>query len=261
MARSICGPNGLRQLLHRVTAIPETVPEYSSTLEPSESTTDTQSIGKYSSATHAEYMRLARRRWRDLVDAIRHSESGDVQHLKTLARLAYDVRRSASFRAYLQHVVHHSDFNLWEVIKKLGKISRFYRCSVTFVGAAVEAGKASTDFRMALVPSCIRTIQVLSGVTVNRLCSRVPLLSTRLDRRASQAKLFLRRRLHYIVHAEMLLLLFYEEHSNIRRAENYIGLSKQSCFLCDNFIRIHGTFSTQGGHQQLYGHCLNRCIL
>lgn len=50
----------------------------------------------------------------------------------------------------------------------------------------------------------------------------------------------------------MLLLTFYEEHPQITLATNYIGISKRSCYLRANFIRIHNVFTIEGQHQQLY---------
>lgn len=50
----------------------------------------------------------------------------------------------------------------------------------------------------------------------------------------------------------MQLLLFCETHTDIRLVRNYLGLSKRSCYLCAAFIRFHGQFVMEGGHQQLY---------
>lgn len=53
------------------------------------------------------------------------------------------------------------------------------------------------------------------------------------------------------VHAEIQLLVHYELASP-HLMPRTIGISKQSCFLCDSFIQAHGQFSITGAHRQMF---------
>lgn len=53
------------------------------------------------------------------------------------------------------------------------------------------------------------------------------------------------------VHAEIQLLLFYEQQPHVSRPR-IIGSSKSACYLCDLFIQLHGEFSNPRTHGKLY---------
>ncbi|KAL8912810.1 MAG: hypothetical protein Q9171_002268 [Xanthocarpia ochracea] len=53
------------------------------------------------------------------------------------------------------------------------------------------------------------------------------------------------------VHAEIQLLLFYEQEQHIRRPR-IIDSSKSACYLCHSFIRHHGKFQVPRSHGRLY---------
>ncbi|KAE9366049.1 hypothetical protein N431DRAFT_549061 [Stipitochalara longipes BDJ] len=53
------------------------------------------------------------------------------------------------------------------------------------------------------------------------------------------------------VHAEVQLLFFYELHPNVPRPR-FICSSKQACYLCNLFFRIHGCFHNFQTHGKLY---------
>lgn len=57
------------------------------------------------------------------------------------------------------------------------------------------------------------------------MIKRAPALSGKLTSRAVEIQRLLRRWRKYIVHAKMLLLIFYEEHPEITLATNYLGTS------------------------------------
>lgn len=89
-------------------------------------------------------------------------------------------------------------------------------------------------------------VSVLSSRTWQHLKSRLISSSWKIDFHKHEAKRLLRRWKKYVVHAEMLLLLFYEEHPEIQLAQDYISISKRSCFLCANFIQLHKRFMIEG---------------
>jgi hypothetical protein len=54
-------------------------------------------------------------------------------------------------------------------------------------------------------------------------------------------------------HAEMQLVLYATQNGLKSRAySGYIGCSKRSCFLCWEFLRSHGSFSTRASHGKLF---------
>jgi hypothetical protein len=57
--------------------------------------------------------------------------------------------------------------------------------------------------------------------------------------------------MHLKVHAEIQLLFFYELNPNTPRPR-FICSSKQACYLCDLFLRIHGSFNCPRSHGRLY---------
>ena len=56
----------------------------------------------------------------------------------------------------------------------------------------------------------------------------------------------------YRQHAELQLIVFYEENPHIHLYSKYIGCNKQACYLCFSFIKHHARFEVDGGHQSLY---------
>ncbi|CZS94346.1 uncharacterized protein RCO7_10296 [Rhynchosporium graminicola] len=139
-----------------------------------------------------ESERLAKSHWteiRELVDKLHITT--DLEAIKQLARLAYNVRHSIDFHNLVRTQCQLRKQSS-QILERIGKVAKFFRSAVSLV----------------------------------------------------QQK--------YIVHAEMLLLTFYEEHPQIVLATNYIGISKRSCYLCANFIRFHNFFAIKGQHQQLY---------
>jgi hypothetical protein len=53
------------------------------------------------------------------------------------------------------------------------------------------------------------------------------------------------------VHAEIQILIHYEL-KPVVLMPRAIGASKEACFLCDSFIRAHGSFSVTGAHRQIF---------
>jgi hypothetical protein len=198
-------------------------------------------------------MRLSQSRWTQLLAIIRQmSSSTEHQVMKSLASLAYEVRHSTSFRTMLQYLTWGERGDVFRIIEKIGKVARFYRSAITFVHTAAEFCSNSDGFTVEAVSSKLQCVNVLSLRTVDQLNKRLPTSSIKLKAHSAEAQRLLKRWKKYVVHAEMLLLLFYEEHPEISKVKNYIGISKRSCFLCASFIRFHKVFTMEGDHKQLY---------
>jgi hypothetical protein len=217
----------------------------------SESRADTEALGDYNSWTHEDYMQLATSRWKRMagfIDLVK--DCSDPEAVKALVRLAYEVRRSDTFRSLLEGLFQHRQHHVSRVLDKVGKIAKFFRSAVTLTRVAAKTRLGS--IKVEIVPSISRRIDVLRGLTVADMIGRAPALSGKLASHTVEVRRLIQRWRKYIVHAEMLLLIFYEEHPQIALATNYIGISKRSCYLCANFLRIHGVFTVEGQHQQLY---------
>ena len=71
-----------------------------------ESTQDVELLGRYCDETHESYMRLCEDRIRQLkkltAKVIYPSTTGELETLSSLSQLAYSVRRSSSFKHFVQ---------------------------------------------------------------------------------------------------------------------------------------------------------------
>jgi hypothetical protein len=232
---------------------PEMFPKYKATMHTSESEADIERIGDYNEDTHVEHMRLAAWRWNRIsYMTLNMVPPHEVEDLKELGELTYSVRHSATFRALLKKISQRRPGSSSKLVDKIGKVARFFRSSVTFTEAHSLLSHELTRFNLECVRSRQESNTVLSSRTLQHLRVRMASSSWKLDRHTHDAKRLLRRWRKYVVHAEILLLLFYEEHPEIRLVQDYIGISKRSCYLCANFIRLHKRFVIEGEHQQLY---------
>lgn len=252
--KQITSPKGLWSLVHQFKMV--AVDWSSKSLcshkaHRSESRADIETLGDYSSSTHEEYKQLATNRWRMMVDLVEQvKDDSSPEAVEALARLAYEVRRSDTFRSLLEILFQQQRYDVSRILDKIGKISKFFRSAVTLT--RVAATTPHGFFKVETTPSISREIDALRDLTVADMVRRAPALLGQLASHAAEVQRLIRRWRKYIVHAEMLLLIFYEEHPQISLATNYIGISKRSCYLCANFIRMHGVFAVEGQHQQLY---------
>ena len=166
----------------------DALPKCRSTAQSSESTADVENLGKYSSSTHMDYMRLSQSRWTQMLAIVSQmSSSTEHQVLKSLANLAYEVRHSTSFRTILEHLSRRGRGNVFRIIEKIGKIARFYRSAITFVRVAVEFCSNSEGFTVEAVSSKLQCVNVLSSRMVDQLNRRLPPSSTKLKTHAAEA--------------------------------------------------------------------------
>lgn len=221
---------------------------------------DIESLGEYCEATHESYMHISKdrlKRLKELVSNVVVLKDTTRRHeLRSLVKVAYDVRRSGSFKNLIGlNLVRpknsRSAFpSVSAIVHRIGQISKFYRCAVTLTFAAAKILELGKAIKIQGIPA--RDIRVLE------LGSRTP---TQVKRRGghyfdsaseNQMQMMIARWPRYRTHAEIQLIVFYEENPGIRLYSNYIGCNKQSCYLCYNFITRHGRFRVDGCHQSLY---------
>lgn len=175
-------------------------------------------------------------------------ETRGLKSIRQLVCLSYDVRRCAKFKASI--MADHPD--VWPQIReKIGKVSRFYRSVVSMIQFASDQTLKHLQICLARVPSISQRLQVLQNYTVTNMTRNIPEIATTYKGRTDEMQRLLGRWNKYVVHAEMLLLIFYEENPQYIPIINYLGISKRSCFLCANFIRYHNKFGFEGEHKQL----------
>lgn len=193
--------------------------------------------------------RLAVTRWknmRELIDKLHRTP--DVETIKQLSRLAYDVRRCNAFRKLLSSQYQQRQ-RLSQILERVGKVAKFFRSVVGIIRVAGSTTLKNKHIKIETVPSISRRIEVLRNHSIPKMKTPIPEFS---PSQAVEMQRLRRRWYKYVVHAEMLLLTFYEENPDIVLATNYIGSSKRSCYLCANFIRLHNLLAVEGQHQQLY---------
>ncbi len=209
---------------------------------------DLELFGEYCEATHESYMHVGMQRLKLLKElasnVVTRNDFTTGHNLRSLIKVAYDVRRSGSFKKLIAFP------SVSEIVHRIGHISKFYRCAVTLTSAApklLELGKviqiehiSARDIRIPELANRTAT-QVrcgggghfvnVGGDQLSRMIARWP---------------------RYRIHAELQLIIFYETHPGLKLYCNYVGCSKRSCYLCYNFIERHGLFKVHGCHQSLY---------
>lgn len=195
---------------------------------------------------------LAATRWKEMKDLINKLHiSPDLQAVKELAYLAYGIRRSVAFRNLISTQCQHRQRSK-QILERIGKVSKFYRSALSLIRVATCATLRHKHIKVETIPSVSRKICILRDHSVKDMRMRLPAMAARTSLQTAEIQRLLRRWQKYVVHAEILLLIFYEEHPQIVLATRYIGISKRSCYLCANFIRLHNFFTVEGQHQQLY---------
>lgn len=193
---------------------------------------------------------------RAVAEVIRSSTIDELKALVDLSRLAYSVRRSSSFKRFLQANLNWQPKRgislptMPKIIERLGKISKIYRAALTmndFIAKIKELGRTIV---VEAVPAVKIQIPELADRTAAQLRERAELLF----RRSGEDKVeqMLKRWRQYRQHAEIQLIVFYEGHPHIHVYSNHIGYNKYACYLCFNFIKYHAVFEVDGGHQSLY---------
>lgn len=225
-----------------------------------ESSQDIEYLSQYCDETHESYMRLCEERVRQLkratVEVIHSSTIGELNALIDLSRLAHSVRRSSSFKHFLQANLNRrpepgiSLPTMSKIIERLGKISKIYRAALAMTDFVAKIKELGRKIVVEMVPAARIPIPELADRTAAQLRARAG-LQVRRDEE-NKFERMLKRWPQYRQHAEIQLIVFYEEHPHIHVYSNHIGCNKHACYLCFNLIKYHAVFEVDGGHQSLY---------
>jgi OTT_1508-like deaminase len=244
-----CRPNGQFE-----------TPTFSIEGEKLESSQDIERLGIPCPENHSLYMEMCKDRLievRNLCSKLAcSSDDSSLEHMVVLTRLTYDIRRSSSFKQFLQHNIQRTrrpaaiTSILGHLIERAGKISRFYRAAITFTAVGTRLLKNNIAIEVRGVPTSKHQILELSARTPAQLRLRG---GRRFNSyKQDQLQSMINRWLKYRVHSEMQLIVFYLEHPDLKLRSNYIGCDKLSCYLCHSFITAHRQFEVKGCHQALY---------
>ncbi|KAL9606789.1 MAG: hypothetical protein Q9179_000079 [Wetmoreana sp. 5 TL-2023] len=225
-----------------------------------ESLQDVELLGKYCGATHESYMRLCKDRLKQLKDLVSRvslsTTPSDLQDPVALTKLAYQVRRSCSFRQLVAYNVNKPQkrrvtiTDLRDLVERIGQISKFYRAAVTLTSFLAKLQKLGKGVRI----KAASTEKIEIPELASRTAAQVRRRGGNNFSSSSEAHIqnMINRWPAYREHVELQLIIFYEQNPKLTLSSPYIGCSKQSCYLCYNFIAEHGRFQVDGCHQSLY---------
>lgn len=225
-----------------------------------ESLQDIELLGKYCGATHESYMRLCQHRLQQLkrlVSRISLSTTpSDLQDLASLTKLAYQVRRSCSFKQLVAYNISKSEKprsavpDLRDIVERIGQISKFNRASVTLTAFLAKIQKLDRGIEIKATSTEKIEISELAFRTAAQVRRRGGDLFTLSS--GAQIQNMMNRWPAYREHVELQLIIFYEQNPGLTLFSPYIGCNKRSCYLCYSFIAEHGRFQVDGCHQSLY---------
>ena len=225
-----------------------------------ESKQDMDYLGRYCDETHESYMRLSEDRIRQLkkftAKVINSSTNCELEVLNDVCQLAYSVRHSSSFKHFIQANLNRKPKpgislpTTPKIIERLGKISRFYRAALAMTDFVTKVKELGRKIIIETIPAQKIRIPELADRTAAQLCARAGHRVRSDD--INKFGRMLERWPRYRQHAELQLIVFYEENPRFHIYSNYIGCDKQACYLCFNFIKYHARFEVDGGHQSLY---------
>ncbi len=221
---------------------------YLADVDQTESSQDAQRLGRRCRENHNVYMKTCENRLnqlRDLSFELAQPTSGsNLQNIMLLTERSYDVRRSSSFRQFLQSNLQKTTRAeaitslVSKILGRLGKISRFYRAAMAFTAVGIKLSKRNMTIQIQAVAAPKFRITELSDRTPAQLRLRGGYKYASLSENQLQG--MIGRWPRYRLHSEMQLLIFYQENPNLLPQDNYVGCDKLSCYLCHRFITNHG---------------------
>ena len=225
-----------------------------------ESLQDIELLGKYCGATHESYMRLCKHRLKQLKELVSRilllTPPSDLQDLASLTKLAYQVRRSCSFKQLVAYNITKLGKpgiavpDLRDIVERIGQISKFYRAAVTLTAFLAKLQKLGIGVEIKATSTEKIEISELAFRTAAQVRRRGGDAFTSSG--GTQIQNMMNRWPAYREHVELQLITFYEQNHRLTLFSPYIGCNKQSCYLCYNFIAEHGRFQVDGCHQSLY---------
>ena len=225
-----------------------------------ESLQDIELLGEYCEATHISYMRLCKHRLKQLTELVSKiplsTTLSDLQDLASLAKLAYHVRRSCSFKHLVAYNISKSKKPdiavryLQDVVERIGQISKFNRAAVTLTAFLARIQKVGRGIEIKATPTQKIEVPELAFRKADQVRCRGG--QTFTSSGGAQIQNMIDRWPDYREHVELQLIIFYEQNHGSTLFSPYIGCNKRSCYLCYSFIAEHGRFQVAGCHQSLY---------
>ena len=225
-----------------------------------ESLQDVELFGGYCDETHESYVQLSKHRLEELKELVSRipqlTTPSDLRDLASLTKLAYQVRRSNSFKQLVACNISKSEKpgiavpDVRDVVERIGQISKFYRAAVTLTAFLAKLHKLGRGIEIKATSTEKIEISELAFRTAAEVRRRGGDAFTSSGR--TQIQNMINRWRAYREHVEIQLIVFYEQNPELTLFSPYIGCNKRSCYLCYKFIAEHGRFQVDGCHQSLY---------
>ena len=224
-----------------------------------ESPENIHDLGEYGQSTHFAYLERQSSRLGQIqsitsrVAASLHSSG--TEDLEVLAQLSYQVRKSSTFLCLLHQIgdPRFKSARTWdhrEIIERIGQLGKFARAASTITQHLKRMVLLDITITVSGRPAGPIEISELSQRMASQLRHRGGQRYSSF--RDSHLQSMINRWPRYREHAEVQLVIFYEENANKHLHTPYIDCNKQSCFLCFHFIAQLGRFTVGGCHQSLY---------
>jgi hypothetical protein len=140
-----------------------TIPMYLSQPDQTEALQDFQHLGRHCRENHNLYLQACNDRLNELSDLssqlARQSSGSSLQKMMLLTEKAYDIRRSSSFRQFLQSNLHGIKRQealvafVGNILERLGKISKFYRAATTLTAIGMKLSKRNMAIQIQVAPA------------------------------------------------------------------------------------------------------------
>ena len=225
----------------------------------SESAEDIKELGEYCESTQAAYLQKQSHRLCEIqrltAEVIKPGGCSN-KDLEDLTNFAYAVRKSSTFRYLVSHRIPQSTNprnpvpRVSKIVQRLGQLSKYSRAGLSIAKHMKKLVELSITLKVEIAPAKLIQIPELSTRNATHLQSRGGERFSGFN--YDHLQNMIKRWPAYREHAEIQLLLFYEENPDKVLHSKYIGGNKQSCFMCFNFIVQHGRFQVRGCHQSLY---------
>ena len=149
--------------------------------------------------------------------------------------------------------------------RAMSKIGRYFRIACDLVDAARSTGytlfrrisvrpvnrpRLDMAFLANQTPNFDQVTQRVTGSSYRRLLDAYGLASVSKTQEKFESRMSFCP-IPWKVHAEIQLLLFYDQQSQGSRPR-LIGSSKSACYLCDLFVKLHGRYCLPRTHGKLY---------
>ena len=153
-------------------------PAFVSTNDSKEASHDVEKLGKHCAENYGRCIVLCRSRMdelRNLLSELADLRNRSIEKMMSLTRVAYDVRRSSSFKQFVKFNLQASkredvrEFAAGYIVERLGKISRYHRAAVTIYVFGEKLVKNNRAINFYTVSTSRTRIPELSSRSVDNL--------------------------------------------------------------------------------------------